>query len=214
MEMMEANPNDFQETSEADKQLLVRFYLKNVQDKTESAKEGRPIFKEREYIEIRFPGNRSDAVARPATDADKSRFYRHYEAFQKRVEAPTEGTPLLEWGPISRSQAEELAFYNVKTVEHLANMSDTHCNQFMGIHALRKKAKDFLAASEAGVSIAELKDELQRRDEQIKLLQAQMDEILQAQQNARAEAKMPMDDFSESSQPDTPTKSPRRRKAS
>jgi len=212
MEMLDVNPRDFQETAEADKQLLVRFYFKNTQDKTASAKEGRPIFKEREYIEIRFPGNRSDAIARPATDGDKARFPRHYEAFMKRIEAPTEGTPLSEWPVVTRSQAEELAFYNVKTVEHLANLSDTHCRQFMGIQALKQKAKDFLAAAHAGVSIAELKEELKQRDEVIKTMQAQMDEILQAQQAARSEAKQPMDDFSdEQTQEDAPAKSRRRR---
>lgn len=208
MDMMEANPADFQETSEADKQLLVRFFMKNTQDKTESAKQGRPIFKERECIEIRFPGNRSDAVARPATDADKMRFHRHYEAFLKRTEAPSEGTPLLEWGGISRTQAEELAFYHVKTVEHLANLAENHCRQFMGIQELKRKAKEFIAAAEAGVSIAELKEELKRRDEQIATMQKQMDEILLAQQNARAEAKNPEDGAAEKA----PSKSSRRRR--
>ena len=110
----------------------------------ESQKQGRPIFKEKLYVEIRVPGQRDIQACRPATHADKNRFPRHLEAFEKRVEAPTEGMPLIEWPKITRSQAEKLAFLNVKTIEQLAGMKDSNIQQFMGGYALREKAIKWL----------------------------------------------------------------------
>lgn len=169
--------NAFSQESEADKTLLVRFYVKQVQDKTASEVEGRPIFKDREYIEIRYPGNRNDAVARPAKQADIERFPRHYEAFKKRVEMPVEGTPLAEWPAISRSQVEELAFYNVKTVEQLAAINDSSGHNFRGFYALRDKAKTFLEVSKQSATLTDLKTELKSRDKEIEALKRQLDEL-------------------------------------
>ena len=163
---------------EADKALAVRFYIKTVQDMTKSEAEGRPVFKEKEYIEIRFPGNRTDAVARPATLDDKARFARHYEAFKRREEVPEEGTPLAEWPIITRTQVEELAFFNVKTVEQLAAVPDHQAQKFMGFNTLRQKARDFLEQSKRGVESAQLERELASRDDQIAKLQAQVEMLV------------------------------------
>ena len=187
METFEADVTHFQDTSEADRSLLVRFFVKSTQDKAATIKEGRPIFREREFIEIRFPGNRTDAVARPARPADIARFPRHYDAFKRRVEMPDEGTPLAEWPQISRSQVEELAFYNIKTVEQLVGMSDANAGQFMGINKLRAQAKEFLENSKQLVELSSLKTELQERDEKIAAMEAKLEKLL-AQQAPEEEA--------------------------
>jgi len=167
-----------QQQKEADKALLVRFYTKSVQDRTQSAKEGRPIFRDKEYVEIRFPGNRTDAVARPATAADKARFPEHYKAFKDRVDMPEVGTPLSEWPAISRSQAEELAFYHIKTVEQLASVNDAQGQKFMGFNGLRQKAKEFLELSRGVVEATQLRDELKQRDDMIATMQKQLDQLM------------------------------------
>ena len=64
---------------EADRSLLVKFYHHSVKSERESSIEGRPVFKEKEYIDIRVPGQR-DSVIRPASQRDKDRFPRHYAA--------------------------------------------------------------------------------------------------------------------------------------
>ena len=181
VEQADFNYEDFNsEQSEADKSLLVRFYIKSIQDKTKSAAEGRPIFKEVEYIEIRYAGNRTDAVARPARVADKSRFPRHYDAFKKRVELPEEGTPLAEWPVVTRSQVEELAYLHIKTVEQLASVNDSNSGNLMGFATLRQKAKTFIEAGKAGVDVAEMHSQLKERDTTIDVLQSQVD-MLKAQ---------------------------------
>lgn len=167
MQQAEYDYNDFNETAEADKALLVRFYVKSVQNIAETEAKGRPVFREKEYIEIRYAGNRSDAIARPASEKDKARFPRHYEAFKQRVEMPEEGTPLSEWPVVSRSQAEELAFYNIKTVEQLAACSSQNGSKFMGFNTLQEKAKKFLELSTHMVEAGQLKDELDKRDKEV-----------------------------------------------
>jgi hypothetical protein len=138
------NHNDFTNDAEADKSLMVRFFYKERPDKTRTAEEGRPVFKEVIYVEIRIAGQRDVQACRPATEADKQRFSRHLEAFEKRVEPPVEGMPLSEWPQITRSEVEELSFVHVKTVEQLASMKDSNLGKFRGGYALRDKAVKWL----------------------------------------------------------------------
>lgn len=176
------NHEDFEtsQQSEQDSTLLVKFYSKTVENKSESAKQGRPVFREREYIDIKIPGSR-DGAARPATFRDKQRFPKHYAAFKQRITAPTEGTPLLEWGPISQSMAAEMAFHNVKTVEQLAQMSDTLCQQFMGAQNFKAKAKRYLERMQEDVTVDHLQAELASRDKILEQMQEQIDSLMLSQ---------------------------------
>lgn len=145
------NHEDFSNTSEADKNLMVKFFVKSVQNVMESGKQGRPVFKEKVYIEIRIAGQRDAQACRPVTHADKQRFPQHWKAYNDRTAPPTEGAPLSEWAMISRSQVDELAFSNVKTVEQLASISDTNLQSIMGGNILREKAIKWLATEDVEV---------------------------------------------------------------
>ena len=176
MQTADFNHNDFSNTSEADKNLLVKMFTKEVQNKLESQAKGRAIFKEKTYIEIRIAGQRDAQACRPITHADKQRFPAHWEAYQKRVEPPTEGTPLSQWAVISRTQAEELAFINVKTVEQLSTVADTNIQNFKGGYGLREKAVKWL--ENAGIE-ADKRDKSEMRDE-IEELKAQIAKLVSA----------------------------------
>lgn len=172
--MQFVNPNDFNTSAqnEMDATLLVRFYPKPREDKAETLKQGRPIFHEVDYIEIRTPGSR-DAIARPASQRDIERFPRHYEAYKNRTtQEGLDGTPLNEWPAITRSQVEELGFFSVKTVEQLIAMPDSQASQFMGINTLKAKAKAWLEGAEEGRKAEELAAELKKRDDEIAELKA------------------------------------------
>lgn len=162
--------------AQADEQLLVKFEIKAKLDSDATAKEGRPIYRDMEYINIRAPGS-SDNVIRPATQRDKDRFPRHYSAFQNRVndEEYVEGTLLSEWPVCNRSQVEELAFFGVKTVEQLANTSDANGQAFMGFNGLKRKANEWLEAAAQGVQLSEMLQELAKRDELIAEMSAKLD---------------------------------------
>lgn len=154
-----------------DEQLLVRFFLKPRQDPRATEEQGRPVFVDATYIEIRIPGSR-DAVARPAKPQDIARFPKHYEAFKNRTAEPETGTPLVEWPLITRSMAEELSFYNVKTVEQLVAMSDQNASKFMGINMLKQKAKEYLGDAAEKADAKKLETELAKRDKEIEELKA------------------------------------------
>tara|TARA_R110000796_G_scaffold52744_1_gene124188 strand:- start:4188 stop:4889 length:702 start_codon:yes stop_codon:yes gene_type:complete len=159
MQTAEYNHEVFTNQQEADKGLMVRFFYKNVKNKMESENLGRPIFKEKTYIEIRVAGQRDVQACRPATHADKQRFPLHFDAFEKRMEPPTEGMPLSEWTKITRTQAEELSFMNVKTVEQLASMKDSNLQQYMNGYKLRDEAVKWLSKDTAETNDRE-KEEL------------------------------------------------------
>jgi hypothetical protein len=172
VQIIDSQDFDQQNQSRMDDQLLVRFFVKPMQDQAASQKAGRPVYADREYIEIRTPGSR-DAICRPASAGDIARFQRHYDAYKARNDTEmVEGTPLAEWPLISRSQAEELSFFNVKTVEQLVAMSDQNAAQFMGIQALKTKAKAWLKQAKEAQAAEELQAELKKRDDEIAELKA------------------------------------------
>jgi len=176
MQTADFNHNDFSNSSEADKNLMVKMFTKEVQNKLESETQGRAIFKEKVYIEIRIAGQRDAQACRPITHADKQRFPAHWDAYQKRVEPPTEGTPLSQWAVISRVQAEELAFISIKTVEQLSTVIDSNIQNFRGGYGLREKALKWL---ETSAIEADKRDKSEMRDE-IDELKAQIAKFLAA----------------------------------
>lgn len=176
------NPDDFKTANAAkmDENLLVRFFHKEREDKAKTLLEGRPCFKETEYVEIRVAGQRDAQACRPATFKDKQRFARHYEAFQHRVEVPEEGTLLKEWPQISRSQVEELAYLNVKTIEQLSNTSDTHIGKLHGGVALKHRAAEWLVRAGDTKLLAEkeaLQIQLKEMTETMALLAEEVDNL-------------------------------------
>jgi len=148
-----------------DETLLVRFYPKTIKLIHESERQGKPCYEEKIYIDIRVPGERSIGVGRPVRDEDKQRFPRHWAAYEQRMEAPEEGTPLSEWAGVTRSEVEELSFQHVKTVETLANLSDTGCEKIFGGQALKQRALLFLEQQTQLGEMAEKEELLQRISE-------------------------------------------------
>ena len=160
-----------------DETLLVRFFSKPVQNKKKSLEENRPIFEDQIFVGIKVPGERNEKCF-PASDYYKQRFPRHWDAYEKRtggIEA--EGTPLNEWPMITRSQAEELKYYNLYTVEQLAQMSDSNAQNVQGFQNLKEKAKAYLIASKDATAVAnreEDKAELEELKAQVAALTAQL----------------------------------------
>lgn len=179
MQQAEFNHEDFDQSRQAeqDEKLLVKFYYKTVKDQVASEEQGRAVFKEREYIDIRIPGARGTGAARPATHRDRQRFPKHYAAFQQRVEMPIEGTPLNEWPVITRAHAEELAFMGIKTVEALAGMADVNASQFMGGQSFKAKAQKWLDMAKQDVTVSKLEEELKKRDSLIEKMEARLSEL-------------------------------------
>lgn len=161
-----------------DEFLAVRFMLKPKKNQAKSEEAGRPIVEDVEYIEIMQPGNKDNIYCQPATDMDKSRFAQHYQMWKARTsddDPQLIGTPLAEWSGVTRSQAEELQFFNVRTVEQLANMADSNTGNMMGLIGLKEKAKKYLASSADIATITrmtKLEEDNALLQEQVKALMA------------------------------------------
>ena len=150
-----------------DDQLAVKFFTDILRDETASVEAGRPIFKDVEWIHISIPGSKDNVVVRPVRYKgqrnDVDRFPRHYAMFKNRIEGDdqTIGTRLEQWPLLTRSQVEELKFFNIKTVEQLASAADGVAQKFMNFHSIKQKAKDFLEAAAGNAPLAAIREEFE-----------------------------------------------------
>lgn len=157
--------------------LAVRFHLLPVKDEEQSKAQGRPIFKETEFIEIKVPGDRTMASDEIVTDEHRHRFAQQYARFKATGESSAVGTPLENWAAVTRADVEEMRYFNVRTVEQLAGLSDANARNVGAVLSLRKKAQDWLAAAEKGAPVAALRSEIERRDAEIDTLKGMVKEM-------------------------------------
>ena len=148
--------------------LLVKFYSVAEQDLAKSAEEGRPIFIERPFIEIRIPGNKDEIRCRPARISagkfnpdefnasgdvnrlpDDIRFPRQWAAFKNNAEQPIIGTPLDAVPFLTKAQVAEFKAFNCVTAENVRDMPDGLAMKFMGMHDLRRRIGAFLDGIQA-----------------------------------------------------------------
>jgi len=163
--------------------LYAVFYPHAVQNETKSNEEGRPIYEDRDYIRIMVPGDKSSIIERPVRFGptpmhDNNRFSREFALYKQGADEQLVGTPLSEWPVISRSQCKELEFFNVRTVEQLAEMPDTAAQNFVGVGQLREVAKRFIDQAKEGAPLIQMQAELSSRDDQIQALQDQLNELV------------------------------------
>jgi predicted SnoaL-like aldol condensation-catalyzing enzyme len=160
-----------------DERLYAQFFIQAIQDDAATLKEGRPIFKDTEFVRIMVPGDRDNIVVRPAHQQDKERFAKQYLAFKTRNSEVVEGTMLEHWPSITRAQVEELKFFHVRTVEQLATIADVHAQKFMGINHLRQQARDYMEQSKDNAPIVQMRAELEERDNKIESLEKAMNDM-------------------------------------
>jgi hypothetical protein len=161
--------------------VFVRFSVEPVQNEVASREAGRPIFEDVEFVKLVVPGDKHNVIHRPVRPEDKQRFADAYAQWKKGETQKPAGTPLAEWPQIPRSQVEEMAHFEVRTVEQLAALSDSVTSR-MGAAAalLRQRAKDYLLKAKEGEADAKLRTELEARDAAIAGLQAQIAELTAA----------------------------------
>lgn len=166
-----------------DDRLYVVFYLHPIRDDVASAAEGRPIYKEVEWVKIMVPGDKGNVINRPANGEDLQRFRTTYDKFKTNSQESLTGTPLEKWPRVTRAQVEELKHFGIRTVEQLSNLQDVHASKFMGIGVMRQWARDFLEAAKAEAPLSAMRAELDTRDAEIAALKDAL-----ADQAARLEA--------------------------
>jgi hypothetical protein len=179
---------DFEDRYAGDKSVHARFYIRPVHNEAKSAAAGRPIFDDKEFVEIRASGNSTNIVDRPVGDLDRRRFARQYTLFKAGDNEQIVGTRLTEVPWITRSQCEELAYLKVLTVEQLANVNDQLCTTMVGVYELKRRAAAYLEQAVGSAPItalqaenANLKNELETMKEAIRE-QGELLKSFQAQQ--------------------------------
>jgi hypothetical protein len=139
--------------------VYARFYLASKEDRAESEKAGRPIFKDVEYIEILAAGNANNIIRKPASDVERYRFRQQYAKFKEGDTEQLTGTPLTEVPWITRSQVDELLYRKVRTLEQLASLNDADCN-VPGMYELKRKAAAWLVKAQEAAPFTAMQSEL------------------------------------------------------
>src|SRR5581483_7129534 len=80
-----------------DERILPRFHIESILDPVATEREGRPIFRDREEVELITPGNPYNIPNEIVNDDHRRRWPREYEAFKKGIEISSDGTPLEQW---------------------------------------------------------------------------------------------------------------------
>jgi hypothetical protein len=158
--------------------VFVQFFTDAVEIKAESEKQGRPIFKDLPHIRKMIPGDSSNVVERVAKEHDMRMYPREWEAFQRQQVTGVTGTPLEQWPQVTRAQVKESKYFEVHTVEQMAELSDMSCQRMgMGFSELRTKAKAYLQAAAGTAAQTAQAAENQRLHDEIEALKAQMAEM-------------------------------------
>ena len=156
------------------------FYTDAVHLGFRSEQEGRPIYEDREFIKIMIPGDARTEVVRQATDQDKDRFDKEYAIFKRNGSSDDQviGTPLSQVPWISPSQAKEMSALNIRTVEHLAEMTDTGLQKLgLGARDFKLKAQAYLDAAAGGAEAAKYAVENERLKAEVERLTKQNEEL-------------------------------------
>lgn len=121
------------------------FYAIPDQKKTAEAG-GIPQFKDVEFVKIVVPGDKTQEYFNAATDRDRKKYPRAYEAFKRRGQVPLEGLPIEKWAMVTRAEALNMKALNIHTVEMLAEVHEGNLGN-LGLKGrdLIARAKTFLA---------------------------------------------------------------------
>lgn len=157
-----------------------RFYMQAVENKARSLAEGRPVFDEREMVEIRIPGDRLATHVNYVLDEHRQRWPDHYAAFKRGEARAASGTPLEQWPPMTTGRVASLKALGILSVEELSNLPDNMLPSLgMGARELRDQARAYLeaasdgaAAGRAAAENAELRAQMERMQKQMEALLA------------------------------------------
>jgi cell division protein FtsB len=166
--------------------LRVRFVQVGVPDKAATKKEGRPVFRDEEFAEIYWAGDRSKGGnlfpalqpmwhrgGRYVTPAEM--WHREYQQFKAGNTEAIIGTPLDELPFLTQAKRAELKALNIHTAEALAQLDGTFLQRLgMGGRALKDQAQAYIDhAKETALETrlaaenANLKDQMEAMQEQI-----------------------------------------------
>jgi hypothetical protein len=165
-----------------DKKLFVQFYSRPVQDNLASNEAKRPIFVDADFVKIMVPGDKRTVIDRFASEDDKQRFPQHYARYKAGQAEQTVGTPLEMLPGMTAGKVEEYKHFGIKTIEMLAEASDSVGQQFMQFQADKTRAKGYMALATDNAAVKEVDGRLTAENEAMKLqieaMQKKFDDLL------------------------------------
>ena len=140
--------------------IVCRFFVEAVQNATKTREANRPIFDERELVELRIPGNTKQIavhlaheIANPESEFGPAVTYaelfsKNYKMFKDGHTSQVSGTPLDELTVLNVAKKSELRAIGIPTVEALAAVNDANLKK-LGPDAriYREQAQAYLAAA-------------------------------------------------------------------
>ena len=166
------DPNDFKQGAGDDK-LLVIFYKDVLHDEGKSVDAGRPIYVDTDFMRVHIPGDPTSVVVRPVSEVDKRRFALQWARYLQgmKEEDQLSGTPLKEWPSVTRAQVEELRFFQIRTVEHLAEVGDAVKMKMPGLTRLSQLARIWLDKANHTAEAAKHQQKIDEQDNKIEVLE-------------------------------------------
>jgi hypothetical protein len=176
--------NNYSVSHGDDKQLIPEFYDREILDQAASDKEGRPIHKSVTYVKIIFAGDKTKVIDRPVimqeqpggVPPDHLRWPNYWQAYQNKTEQVPDGTSLLEWPPLPRTEARDLKAMGIHTVEQLAGLPDTALT-WLGAQSWRNKAKAWLATAADPSAVLKMQSENDRLKADVEMLKKQIQDL-------------------------------------
>jgi hypothetical protein len=145
-----------------DDKLHVKFFTKAYRNDELSLKENRPIYEDKDCIQIMVPGDKHNIVIRPVWDQDLQRWPQKWEQYKAGKQQIQTGTPLTRAPFLTEGAIEELAYLNIRTIEQLANLSDGNM-PFMGAAEYKRMAQDFLKKATSTETLLERLAEMEAK---------------------------------------------------
>ena len=169
---------------QADEKLVVRFFLMELLNEAHTKEAGINKYDDVEMVEILIPGCRDNCI-RKASDQDKQRFRRQYDAFLNTKGDGQGGTPLNQFPFISPSERKELEYFNIYTGEGLMNLADGYLDRIpLDVRPMIQKVKAFMNVAKNSALSVQYAAENAALKEQMALIQEQMNALLKMQSKA------------------------------
>jgi hypothetical protein len=155
-----------------------RFHMRAVEMPFKSREAGRPIFEDREFVEIIIPGQNKSTAIEPVNEQHKDRWPEAYAAFKRGQEMPTTGTPLEEWSVLSAATVANLKGLHMRTVEDLAAAPDAALQNIgQGGHDFRRRAQAFLEQAKGSAPLEKALQEIEHLKARNDVLEGQVKDL-------------------------------------
>lgn len=131
---------------EGDKGLSVQFHRVSERNGVAAIASGAPPFVGKDFVRMFRPAeHKLQIIDREATEWDKARFPRQWEAYQRNQEQIPDGYPLHILFPHEPDMVDRCKACRIHTVEQLAGVSDGAASALgMGGNILIERARKFL----------------------------------------------------------------------